>query len=286
MLLFGIRRLKMKSKIISSKVSIDFLITTVSKTKKEILELVNKMNLIGSVIVGNQKASRNYVEHIAFELLDITIVNMTSIGTSLNRNTIFNYAKSDFVTFWDDDSVLYPNSLSLIENYLFKYNYFDSIRFNTISDNKKRPIKIVKKDKKVGFKDIRSFGVCGVFFKRESLLRNSLLFRVNVGPGTNIIHGEDTLFLYDFFKAGLSMFQSKSIPIHIYQEYSCWYNNVTLEDYYFTQGFIYRIIYPNTSFIHGLYHIFKTIKRFGTKNICYACESVKKGIISSKKEQL
>ena len=111
-----------------------------------------------------------------------------------------------------------------------KYNNFDSIRFNTISDNKKRPIKIIKKDKKVGFKDIRSFGVCGVFFKRESLLRNNLLFRVNIGPGTNIIHGEDTLFLYDFFKAGLSMFQSKSIPIHIYQEYSCWYNNVTLED--------------------------------------------------------
>lgn len=271
------RTMKYQNSSNNSQPAIDFLITTVSRDNKAILDLIKKTNLSGSIIVGNQKSKTETVEHFCIDKAEVTIVNMKSIGTSINRNTLLQYCKNDFLTFWDDDSTMVSGAQEYVLAVLNKIKDFDAIRFNSQSLNNERPLKIIKRNKRIVFKDIKSLGVCGIFFKRDSIMEKHLLFRDDVGPGTVINHGEDTLFLLDFFKNKLSMFQDKKVLIDIDQNESCWYDKVSADDYYFSQGYLYNIIYPNTKFLHGFYHILKTKSRFKNSRLWNCMKYFKKG---------
>jgi len=237
-------------------VTVDFLITCVGLSNKEIFSLVKKSNIRGNVIVGNQKMPKNSVFKCQDADTKITIINQNSIGTSKNRNKMLEFAKSDFVIFWDDDSIMYDDWESNLFNILAKHKKENAIRFNNISDNPNRPIKQLSKNGYYNFMKLRSFGVCGIFFSREYILKNKIMFDENIGPGTKINHGEDSVFLKNFLDKSKYIYAVKVPLFHILQEDSCWFADLR-ENYWFSQGYLYKKLFNKFALICGLVNMIK-----------------------------
>ena len=236
-------------------IQIDFLMTTVGLDKNSILYLVERNNLFGNVIVGNQKWTDDYVEKLEHKDVHITIVNQKSVGTSKNRNVLLKYATSEFVTFWDDDCILDRNFCKFLKK-INSLNNLNAFRVNVISANKNRPIKIIKKTGDYSFFTLRSFGVCGIFFKLQSITDANLLFDEHIGPGTTINHGEDTLFLKMFLTKFRKIHQFCEILITALQDKSCWFES-NVEEYYVSQGYLYSCLFGFNFFFFGLYNIIR-----------------------------
>ena len=277
--------MKSESNYPNNSITIDFLVTTVGKTQDEIVSIVLKDGLYGNVIVGNQRACDESVCTFKMDNLVLTIVNMQSIGTSKNRNTLLKYSKSMYVTFWDDDAILFPEFKGSLSAFLAKAEKYDAVRFNTKSDNNERPIKIIKKSKKISFWELKSFGVLGVFFKRDILLKQKLIFNERIGPGTEIDHGEDTVFLRSFLRNN-NIFQFNNIIMHISQDDSCWFQQDKSLKYYFSQGYVYYLLFGYHSRFFAFLYMLKSRDGFRSKKNKSECwQSLVKGIKKAKKEK-
>ena len=266
-----------------TNISIDFLVTCVNKTEQEIISIIKKSNLKGNIIVGNQKADNENIITKKFQDFSIKIINQKTIGTSRNRNKILSYSTAEYVTFWDDDSIMRENWENELFSVLNCHRNENAIRFNNVSLNKKRKIKIIKKSGYVTYRKLRSFGVCGIFFKRQFLIDNNLFFNENIGPGTKINHGEDSLLLHEYLKICKKIYHSNIILFDIQQNDSCWFND-NPEEYFFSQGYNYHILYGNKAYVFGLYHIIKHINIGKNLSFFSKIRCFKKGVMISKQE--
>lgn len=244
-----------------------YLITTIKKTREEIIKLLDSTKIKGSFIVGNQLADSDSEDVFENDNYTILIINMKNKGTSLNRNTILKRASSDYVTFLDDDMYLDSNVIQEeIEKIVIEMNT-DCIRFNIISDNSERAIKYLSKTGYITFKDLRSFGVCGEFYKRDCLIKSDLYFNESIGPGTDINHGEDTVYNHSFLKK-YKIYQISTIVFHAKQEKSTWNGmNRNVEKEIYSTGYIYELIFGWAAYGCGVYHLTK--HRNNYKNVPY-----------------
>lgn len=253
------------------KITLDYLITVVDFSQEKIASLIKKTNIKGHVLVGNQK-SKVYSEiHLDIGDAKVDIYNLDSKGVSLNRNFLLTKSQADYVTFLDDDIFFSPNYLESIEAELDKEwpnNY--SIRFNVLSLNNLRRIKQINKARNVGLFDLRQYGVWGGLFNRKYLINNNLFFREYIGPGTSINHGEDYIFLSDYFKSGGKMWQSREAIMYAEQQDSTWQGkNRDIKKELFAHGHNYRLLYKKRSSIYLLIHMLKHIRYYKNKEYSF-----------------
>ena len=266
-------------------ITIDYLITTFNKTNEELIEIINRSNVFGHILVGNQGMKEDSIKHVEFDGKVITIFNQKSVGVSKNRNFLLKKAESEYVTFLDDDMYYADNVQNEIEEILPKYR-LNCVRFNVLSDNNSRPIKQLKKCGFVGFRKLSSFGAWGCFFRREFLLENKIFYNESIGPGTEINHGEDGVFLKTFLLYSKIFFIPK-VSFHVSQKESTWHNeNRDLKTELFSHGFNYYLLYGKKAKLMAVLFLishmhcyppktkFKTLKSFMIAGINNAKEQV------------
>lgn len=253
------------------KKSLDYLITVVDFSQEKIFSLVKKTNIKGHVLVGNQKSKAYSEMHFDIGDAKVDVYNLDSKGVSLNRNFLLIKSQADYVTFLDDDIFFSQNYLESIKVELDKEwpnNY--SIRFNVSSLNNSRRIKQINKSKNVSLFDLRQYGVWGVLFNRKYLINNNLFFREYIGPGTSINHGEDYIFLSDYFKSGGKIWQSREAIMHAEQQDSTWQGkNRDIKKELFAHGHNYRLLYKKRASIYLLIHMLKHIRYYKNKEYSF-----------------
>lgn len=244
--------------------TLDYLITVVDFNQEAIVSLIKKTNIKGHILVGNQKRKEYSEEHISVGAADVDIFNLDSKGVSLNRNFLLSKSQADYVTFLDDDIFLSPNYFEIIETELAqKWSDDYSIRFNVQSLNPSRRIRQINKSKKMRLYDLRQYGVCGVLFNRNYLMKNKILFREYIGPGTKINHGEDFVFLSDYYKCGGKIWQNKEAIMYAEQKESTWQGkNRNIKNELFAHGHNYRILFGGRASLYLLIHMLKHRKYY------------------------
>ncbi len=253
------------------KITLDYLITVVGFNHEKIVSLIKKTNIKGHILVGNQKSKEYSEAHIDIGDAKVDIYNLESKGVSLNRNFLLTKSQADYVTFLDDDIFFSLNYLESVKAEFDKEwpgNY--SIRFNVLSLNSSRRIKQINKSKNVGLFDLRQYGVCGVIFNRKYLINRKIFFREYIGPGTSINHGEDYIFLSDYFKSGGKMWQFKEAIMYAEQQESTWQGkNRDIKKELFAHGHNYRLLYKGKASIYLLIHMLKHIKYYKNKEYSF-----------------
>lgn len=221
------------------------LVTTINKSREEVVKLLDESNIQGDVIVGNQcRRSSSYL--LEGKKYSAHVIELIDYGASLNRNTVLELATADYVSFADDDAIFPDNYLEICKGAIRKIDgtVFNAVRLNVQSLNADRPIKQIDKDCVAKYKTVRSFGVWGILFQRKFLIDSSLRFNTNIGPGTKINHGEDSLFLSDFFRKKGKMLVLADKLYELKQDESSWLNENSLVNELICDGFIYGCIYP------------------------------------------
>lgn len=236
-----------------------YLITTINKTEEQILSIVSKANVKGIVLVGNQN-SESYSEKLIIDQnIEIHIFNILGKGVSKNRNLLLSKANSDYVTFLDDDVSFLNDSQRIMEEMVERTSgKFNAHRFNSMSINDQRPINQIEKNGTVTMMELRNFGVWGIYFNRLFLIKNSLRFDENVGPGSIINHGEDFLFMKEYLKKN-KIYQHNYCGFSIEQKDSTWNGkNRDVIRELFSHGFLYKrsfgIFWRQFLFVHFLKH--------------------------------
>ena len=223
-------------------ISVDYLLTTVGKTKQELKKIVSQLNIKGRLLIGNQGSKEEKITSEVMFDCEVTIFDMVGYGVSKNRNRLLMASRNEYVTFLDDDMYYEKENQQKIET-IVDQNRDNAVRFNVISDNKERPIKTLKKQCHVGFRKLSSYGVWGIFFKREFLIKNNIFFNEKIGPGTEINHGEDGVFIRNFTKYS-KVFCVPPVAFHAKQSESTWHDNArNLEKELFSHGYNYYLIY-------------------------------------------
>ncbi len=243
----------------------EYLVTTFKKNKDEIEQILESLNISGNILVGNQSQIQYSEYEIKREKYNAVIYNLTSVGVSRNRNFLLSKSNARYVTFIDDDMSFIDDSQKKVESNVINLNT-KAVRYNVVSLNEKRPIVSIEKVGYHNFKSLKSYGSWGIFYDRLFLSKNKIYFNENIGPGTSINHGEDSVFIHDFLKHS-KIWCEKNAAFYIAQNESTWQNeNRDLKKEILSHGYIYHLLFGKKALLYGILHLFKHRSNYLDKN--------------------
>ena len=234
---------------------VQVLVVTMNQKQND-YSLLDKMNIQTDAIVGNQ-CDRNEV--VEFERNDRKIkwLSFAERGVGLNRNNTLMRANADIILFADDDVVYCNDYEKVISDFYETHNDADVVIFNFMVKRGDSPYKkIVNKTKKVSWKGVTSFGTYCISARNNAIKKKNIYFNREFGGGSLYSHGEDTLFLHDCIKSGLTVYTCESIIGSVDHGQSTWfvgYNERILSD----TGIVYYTMMGNMAVPAAIYHCYK-----------------------------
>lgn len=260
--------------------TIETLITTMhQKDDNKFFE----MNIETNAIIANQAEDYYYCkkEHNGNCVKFITTATK---GVSINRNIAISYAEADIVLFADDDMVFLDGYKKAVLDEFERHPEADAIKFYSNSTNELRPLAYKQPDKfvKASKRTLMPCGVIGLAVKREVLLKTNSFFHTNIGPGTDILSGEDSVFFSELLEKKVGVYLSPKHISIVKQEDSSWFTGYT-DKYFISIGYIYSCIYKKLAILATLRRSWKMRKSGCEQGFFKRISLMKKGIKKHKK---
>lgn len=227
--------------------SVEVLVATVGQTD---LRIVEEMNLRTAARILNQAdgAGLIYEERSTGAIEMLTLPDR---GVGLNRNLGLMRSSADICIIADDDIRYDDDYEQTVLQAFNSHPTADLIAFNLTSLNPARPIRQVKKAKRLNRWTALRFGAARIAVRREAVLHANIYFSLLFGGGARYLSGEDTLFLRDCVKKGLRIV---SVPVSIgtvRQDSSSWFSDYD-ERYFHDRGVLYSHLAPHASALLAL----------------------------------
>lgn len=249
------------------------LISTMHKTKQEILNMLKKMNVNCDCVIINQcNQNMCYDEVINFQ--KIKILFTTERGLSKSRNMALKNSSADILAIADDDLYYFTNFDKLIISYYEENKNADVVLFGIDSYCDK----CSNKEKKCNFLELGTYISFQTTFKRESIINNALFFNEYFGTGSGYYNsGEENIFLADCFRKKLNIWYCPSKILKRYPSESSWFKGFNDTKYIFDRGAIYYAISKNLSYIYYLRFLIVKRKMIKPVKIIEAYRLILKG---------
>lgn len=222
----------------------------------------NEMNLQTDAVIANQ-ADSEFVEEAEINSSKVKLVTTTTRGLSKNRNIAISNISDDaqYIMFSDDDLQFHNGYESIIVKEFEQNPMADAIKFNLNCISKRQlSMKPITQFRKVGRKEVTSFGVWGLVIKKDVLLSKGLKFNERFGTGTDNYCGEDTVFYQNIFKKNISLYVSPKYIADIDQSKTSWFEGHN-EKFFTVGGMVINECYPVLSFALVLRSAIKAYKR-------------------------
>ncbi|SFC17418.1 glycosyltransferase family A protein [Butyrivibrio sp. YAB3001] len=200
-------------------------------------------------------ANENRDEEIEYNGNKVTILYRREKGVGLSRNTALDRADHEIIQFGDDDIVYDAGYGKKILAEFDAHPEADILLFN-VKAQEGRETYWNEDYARVTWKNYGrypAYAICGRLDKiRKSGVRYSLLF----GGGAPYMNGEDSLFLHDCLKAGLSVYRT-DVPIgHERAGESTWFKGYT-DKFFFDRGVLYHFLYGKLAYALGFRFLYK-----------------------------
>lgn len=245
----------------------EVLVTTMNKTRHDILDMCQKINLSTDALFANQ-CGKNDEYHFMFKNHNVRVLCTDSIGVSKNRNILLNNCTGDYCICIDDDCSLVDGYEDLINKFLSEKGNPDCVSFNgkyvmydkLVTNKKTRKIR--------HFSNISYAGAPGFVFKKDYLLKTGILYNESVGVPNKICAGEDSLFYYQLVKRRNLFYRCNSVlfTINNYENESSYYNGID-EKYVSTRGYITYLLHHRLYRLYMLRHVIRFHKTDKTKSL-------------------
>lgn len=270
------------------KVSLEVLI---SAMHLDDIEIVKRTGCNSDVLIINQSDTDDYQE--VYDKHLVRMITTTERGLANSRNMAIQNAKGDICLICDDDEELVCRYEETILSAFEMFPEADIIAFemkrknsNSESLRYKKTFNygVKKKAGKVSF--LKTYASVQLAFRRESIVKNHLLFDTRFGAGSGkIAAGDETVWQVEAKRKGLRIYFCPTIITTVGQEQSKWFDGLN-EKYYFDLGACLSVNYPFLKqilkyyyvlFIHGsqlsmceqIKWLNAGIYNFGKKNLSY-----------------
>ena len=178
-------------------------------------------------------------------------------GVSRSRNIAIQHSKSDFIWFMDDDIRFKNNAISIVKNYISRYEA-DVFTVRTICLNTGKPYKIYPNKNKLNRRDIIGVSTVEIIASRQLILNSKVIFNESLGLGTKYPSCEENIFLLDLYDLGAHLmhipeFVQKHAPFNYRKAFT---NPKTL----FAKGVFCKRYNGMTGFLLIFYWILRSIR--------------------------
>jgi len=211
---------------------------------------IKQMNIHSHVLFANQ-ADKTCLEEMEFEGHRARMITTDTRGVGINRNMTLQYAKGDICLFADDD-VTYDDDME--ERVLAEFNAHpdaDVMIFHLDTDSQRKQIQYPK-TKKCGPFARMPWGAVRIAFRLNSVRKANVWFTTLFGGGCIFPSGEDSMWLADAKRKGLTFYVSKETIGKISMEDSTWFTGRD-EKYFFARGTYYAAMHPKTQWLWHWY---------------------------------
>lgn len=221
----------------------------VAAVNKETSTLADVMGIETDAVIVNQCDRYGYEEY-EHKGRRIRIFSMKERGVGLNRNTALLHAEGDIVLFSDEDIHFYPGYEKQVLD-AFEHNpQADLITFNFKVDPKRATF-YNKEVRPIRWHNYGRYPTFSVAARLEALRRANVSFSLLFGGGARYSNGEDSLFLHDCLKKGMSLFTSvHEIGEEVYRE-STWFQGYH-EKFFMDRGVLYHYLYGKMAKLFSL----------------------------------
>lgn len=217
---------------------------------------IQEMNIQSNVIFANQ------ADHTGMDVFEgngfsAKMITTATRGVGINRNIALLHASGEICLFADDD-VVYEDDLE--KRILAEFDAHpdaDIIVFHFDTDSEDRKQKSYRKTKKCGYWARMPWAGFRIAFRLNTVQKANLLFHTLFGGGCVFPSGEDSLWLIDAKKAGLTIYVSKETLGKVSFQKSTWFTGRD-ERFYFGKGAFYACAYPKTFWLWACYFIMRT----------------------------
>lgn len=261
------------------------LVPTYNKTVEDIKNLYVFLNIKTDAIFANQ-CGEDKVVKLPFNNKTIKIICSKTIGVSVNRNILLNFAEGDINIFVDDDCPLVDDYEDKLVEFYSK-NHANSCIFNGVWATHENKLVHNKNTKKIThFNQISYAGGPGFSCTKEFAKTNKVRYNENIGTPNYICAGEDSLFYRDLVKSKADLYRSNVVlfKVAIDETNSSYFKGIN-EQYVTTRGFITKTIHPYLFFIYKYRHALRFKKQGSELSFRQIIKFLKKGAKLEKEQK-
>ncbi len=217
---------------------------------------LQEMNIHSDVVFANQDDETSYKE-MAFDGHTAKMITTETRGVGKNRNLALTYADAEIVLFADDDVVYHDDAEARILAEFEAYPDADVIIFHFDTDSEERKQRTYPKTRKHGRMEKMPWATFRVAVRLNAQRKANLWFTTLFGGGCTFPSGEDSMWLTNAKKAGLTFYVSKETIGKVSFEVSTWYTGAN-EKYYYGKGAFYQAVHPKTKGLWMHYFVWRT----------------------------
>ena len=214
---------------------------------------IQQMNIHSDVFFANQ-ADRTALEEMEFEGHKARMLTTETRGVGINRNMTLQYAQGDICLFADDDITYCDDMEQKVLSEFDAHPDADIMIFHLDTDSSRKQISYPK-TKKCGRFDRMPWGAVRIAFRRSSWQKSNVWFTTLFGGGAVFPSGEDSIWLTEARRKGMTFYVSKETIGKIDMEESSWFTGRD-EKYFFARGVFYAATHPKTQWIWRWYAAF------------------------------
>jgi len=200
----------------------------ISTMNRKSIDFMRSMNIDSDVVIINQTPED--IKNQTYKINNNAVKFLTDNdkGLSKSRNLAIKNASSDICVIADDDMTFDDDYVEKITDAYKEYPEADIIAFQVKrTGNPERDKKFRENKSWENFISSMKISSVEITFKREQIIKNNLFFNPHFGAGTDILHGEENIFINEAMKKGLNVLY---LPINIAQVNtadSSWYQGFT-----------------------------------------------------------
>ncbi len=243
---------------------LQILISSVNKNPEFLPEA---MNLESDAVLVNQLIGDAAPEGIdsgekTFEYNghSVLVLNRREKGVGLSRNTALENSDHEIIQFGDDDIVYDKGYAERILSEFDAHPEADMLLFN-VKAQAGRETYWNEDFKKVSWYNYGRYPAYAICARRDKLKKSGVKYSLLFGGGAPYMNGEDTLFLHDCLKAGLSIYRTTVSLGKEKPGQSTWFEGYT-DKFFFDRGVLYHFIYGAMAPVWGFRYLFKNRKEF------------------------
>lgn len=235
---------------------------------------LKEMNIHSDVVFANQAGSTSY-EELSFEGHTAKMITTATRGVGINRNLALTYASADICLFADDDVTYIDDVEKIVLAEFDAHPDADVFIFNLDTDGARKQIKYAK-TKRCGRFSRMPWGAVRIAVRTSAVRKANLWFTTLFGGGCLFPSGEDSMWLADAKRKGLTFYVSNKTIGQISFDQSSWFTGYD-EKFFFGKGACIAAMKKRFCGIWSLYYLWR-YRRVGELAVSAKLRWIKKGI--------
>lgn len=222
--------------------------------------------LIGSRVHPGIKEGEKTVEHKGHT---IRIFNRREKGVGLSRNTALDKSDHEIIQFGDDDIEYDKGYAQRIISEFDAHPEADILLFN-VRAQRGRETYWNEDFARVSWYNYGRYAAYAICARREKIVEKGIHYSLLFGGGAQYMNGEDSLFLHDCLKAGLSIYRT---TVYLGREKSgdsTWFKGYT-DKFFYDRGVLYHFLYGRMALIWGFRYLFKNREKMCKEKGLFRC---------------